>query len=440
MTERHLVEQVDERLGQADQQDLDLLPRRGNHGLSEFFAGVIVDGTLTVTAEPELAGANASPPDVDPERVSSADDRELDTLPAEDGSIRYRVRYADYRTTDGEPVIAFFALPLEDVDDAVARLRTVAFVSTGAALAVVALVAWWVVHLGVRPIKRMTETATAIAGGELSHRVPDATPGTEAGELGTALNSMLGRIEEAFDERTRSEDRLRRFIADASHELRTPITTVRGYAELYRAGGLPHGEDLDEAMRRTEQESVRMGGLIEDMLQLARLDQGRPLLREAVDLAEVAADAARDAGAVAPDRSVTCEAVGPIVVSADEDRIRQVVANVVGNALVHTDPGTPIVVRAFRTGDHARLEVVDRGAGMPPEVAEHAFERFFRADPSRSRHRGGSGLGLSIVQSVVAAHGGQASIESQVGLGTTVRIDLPLAEVPGTSSAAPSFP
>jgi two-component system OmpR family sensor kinase len=284
-----------------------------------------------------------------------------------------------------------------------------------------------VIHLGVRPIKSMTATATAIAGGELSHRVPDVAPGTEAGELGTALNSMLGRIEDAFDERSRSEERLRRFVADASHELRTPVTTIRGYAELYRSGGLVAAEELDEALRRTEQEAVRMGRLVEDLLALTRLDQGRPLAAEPVDLAAVASDAGRDARAVAPDRVITIDTAGPLVVSGDDDRLRQVVANVVGNALVHTEPGSPIEIRAEAVpGGRARLEVVDHGAGMPPEVAARAFERFFRADPSRSRHRGGTGLGLAIVEAAVGAHGGSVELDSAPGRGTTVRIELPL--------------
>jgi two-component system OmpR family sensor kinase len=221
---------------------------------------------------------------------------------------------------------------------------------------------------------------------------------------------------------------LRRFIADASHELRTPITTIRGYAELYRTGGLDDGDELREAMRRTEQESTRMGGLIDDLLQLARLDQGRSLLQEPVDLAAVVADAARDARAVAPGRVVSCDAGEPLVVTGDGDRLRQVVANLVGNALVHTEAGTAIALRATRRGDRATVEVADEGEGMAPATAARAFERFFRADASRSRHHGGSGLGLAIVEAVVAAHGGSVSLDSAPGRGTTVRIDLPLAD------------
>jgi two-component system OmpR family sensor kinase len=272
----------------------------------------------------------------------------------------------------------------------------------------------------------MTATAGAIAAGDLSQRVPEGAPGTEAGDLGVALNSMLGRIEEAFDQRTASEERLRRFIADASHELRTPVTTIRGYAELYRTGALGQKPELDEAMRRTEQEAVRMGTLVEDLLHLARLDQGRPLERAPVDLEVLAADAVRDAAAVAPHRTITASTSGPTVVLGDDARLRQVIANLVGNALVHA-PDAAIEVRVGRAEERAHVEVADDGPGMAAEDAGRAFERFYRADASRHRHRGGSGLGLAIVEATVRAHGGTVSLQSAEGAGTTVRVDLPLA-------------
>jgi two-component system, OmpR family, sensor kinase len=291
-------------------------------------------------------------------------------------------------------------------------------------------VTFWVLRLGVRPIKQMTATASAIAGGDLSHRVPAVAKGTEAGELGDALNSMLGRIEESFDQRTRSEQRLRQFVGDASHELRTPVTTIRGYAELYRAGGLAAEPELAEAMRRTEQEAVRMGSLIEDLLVLARLDQGRPLDVGPVHLEALVDDAVRDARAVHPDRPIDSDLDGPVVVHGDDGRLRQVVANVVTNALVHTSPDTPVTVRVRRSGEQAVLEVHDEGPGMPPEVADQVFERFYRADPSRSRHRGGSGLGLSIAKAIVDAHGGAITVDTAPGQGTTVRIALPVGGTP----------
>jgi two-component system OmpR family sensor kinase len=271
----------------------------------------------------------------------------------------------------------------------------------------------------------MTATAGAIAAGDLSQRVAEGTPGTEAGDLGVALNGMLGRIEEAFDLRAASEARLRQFVADASHELRTPVATIRGYAELYRTGALDERGQLDDAMRRTEEEALRMGTLVDDLLHLARLDQGRPIERSPVELGQLVEDAVRDASAVEPDREIVATIEDSVTVLGDRARLHQVVANLLANARVHA-PGAPIEVRVHRDGDGGVIEVRDEGPGMSPADAERAFERFYRADASRSRHHGGSGLGLSIVEATVRAHGGAVAITSEEGTGTTVRIQLPL--------------
>ena len=421
-TERHLVDQVDAQLERAD---IPRSPRSGpgNERFSSLYVGYFDENDQLVTyLEPRLSGA-VSRPDIPAERAHEAEEtHRAFTVSGESGG-RFRV----LALPDRSGLTVVLALPLEDVDDAVGRLVAVEVAATLLVLAVLALVSWWVIRLGVRPIKQMTETATAIAAGELSHRVPDVATGTEAGELGLALNQMLGRIEDAFDDRMRSEERLRQFVADASHELRTPITTIRGYAELYRSGGLAVKTELDEALRRTEQEAVRMGSLVEDLLHLARLDQGRPLEREPVDLAVLARDAVRDAQAVDPERPIAIVADGQLIVTGDEGRLRQVLANLVTNALVHTDEETSVTVRAAREGDTAVLEVTDRGAGMPPEVAARVFERFFRSDPSRSRNRGGSGLGLAIVEATVVAHGGTVDLRTTPGMGTTVRVVLPLS-------------
>jgi two-component system OmpR family sensor kinase len=417
-TEQHLVDQVDAQLERAD------VPRprgpRTDDGdrLSSVYVGYFSDGELVTLAEPNLRGAgDPAPPAITLAQARAGFDA---------GDAYTLGGYRVLSKAGPNNVLLVYALSLSDVHDAVHRLVAVEVLATLAVLAVLALVAWWVIRLGVRPIKQMTETATAIAGGELSHRVPDVAPGTEAGALGVALNQMLGRIEDAFADRTRSEDRLKRFVADASHELRTPITTIRGYAELYRGGGLRGKAELDEALRRTEQEAVRMGGLVDDLLHLARLDQGRPLERARVDMSALARDAARDGQVVDTDRPITVQAGGPLVVLGDENRLRQVLANLVTNAIVHTEPGTPVLVRASRQGDDAVVEVIDHGDGMDADVAARAFERFFRADPSRSRHRGGTGLGLSIVEATVSAHGGTVTLDSTPGQGTTVRVALPL--------------
>ena len=410
-TERHLVDQLDDQLVQAD------VPFGGPRGavrdrLSSAYVAAFRDEELVVLAEPTLRGESAPPPPAITLTQARAAFRQGEPFTF-DG---YRILA---RSAGPSDVLLLFALPMDDVDDAIDRLVAVSAGATVLVLAALGLVTWWVVRLGVRPIKQMTETATAIAGGDLSRRVPPVEPGTEAGELGDALNTMLGRIEG-------SQERLKQFVADASHELRTPITTIRGYAELYRSGGLDERTELDEAMRRTEQEATRMGGLVEDLLHLARVDHGRALDVAPVEVSLLAHDAVRDAQAVDPERPIDVEVDGPLVVGADEARLRQVLANLVTNALVHTEPGTPVSVRARREGDDAVLEVADRGAGMPPEVAARAFERFYRADPARSRHRGGSGLGLAIVEATVTALGGTVSLSSTPGEGTTVRVTLPL--------------
>jgi two-component system OmpR family sensor kinase len=290
-----------------------------------------------------------------------------------------------------------------------------------------ALVSAWVVRLGLRPLGEIGETAEAIAAGDLSRRVERAEPDTEVGRLGMALNAMLGQIEDAFSRRAASEERLRRFVADASHELRTPLTSIRGYAELFRQGASERPEDLANAMRRIEEEATRMGVLVEDLLLLARLDQGRPLEQVPVDLLRLAADAVADARAVSPERTITLTGDDPVVVTGDEARLRQVAANLLANAAVHTPPGTPVHVRVMAEDGRARLDVRDEGPGLPPGVGDQVFERFFRADAARSRATGGSGLGLSIVAAVAEAHGGRARLESAPGPGAWFVVELPLA-------------
>jgi two-component system OmpR family sensor kinase len=291
----------------------------------------------------------------------------------------------------------------------------------------VGALAWWVVRLGLRPLEEIGETASHIAAGDLTRRVERAEPRTEVGRLGLALNAMLSRIEEAFAERKASEERLRRFLADASHELRTPLTSIRGYAELFRRGADSRPEDLAKSMDRIEQESARMGLLVDDLLLLARLDQGRPIERDHVDLAALAADAVTDARAIDPNRDITLEAPPSAALEGDEVRLRQVTANLLSNALMHTPPGTPIEVRVAVDGTHATLEVADHGPGLHPDDVARVFERFYRSDPSRTRESGGAGLGLSIVKAIAEAHGGSVEVVTAPGQGATFKVALPLA-------------
>lgn len=450
-TRANLVDQVDDRLLVAteDERGAGLArgerPARGDGGptgtpperLSDVYEGVVgPDGELTTFYEPNIGDGDLGPPEIDAATLQSLEGSAFFTAGASDGDGQYRV----LARRSGDRVF-ITALPLRTVRDTVARLILLEVLGVGAVLAVLGAVAWWVIRLGIRPIKQMTATAaevsTATAAG-LAVRVPEAAPHTESGRLATALNAMLDRIETTVDERARSEERLRRFVADASHELRTPVTTIRGYAELYRHGGLDDPGELGDAMRRTEQEARRMGRLVEDMLTLAKLDHQRPLDRAPVDVVALVTDAGRDARAVAPDRRITIETDRDLVVAGDADRLRQVLANVVGNVIVHTPAGSPVVISAHRRGGDAVVEVVDQGPGMPAEVASRVTERFYRADPSRSRARGGSGLGMAIVDAVVGAHGGTVGIDSRPGRGTTVTLVIPTATAPPDGANAPS--
>ena len=436
----NLIDQVDKQLERAEPQlrpdgrpdrdgagDQQQGPTNGVRRPPSALYVAVVDpssGVLATLYVPGTTEADASEPDISGEDVLDKVGDAPFTVGTEGSSLRYR---AVVRTEDRNGVTLFYALPLEDIDETMERLLAIQAVASVAILIALGLVTFWVLRLGVRPVREMTETAAAIGEGDLSRRIPESAPGTEAGALGVALNHMLGRIEEAFDERSRSEDRLRRFVADASHELRTPITTIRGYAELYRMGGLSEDEALREAMRRTEQEASRMGSLVGDLLELARLDQGRPIEQAPVDLAVLATDAVADARAVQPDRTISLSASDPGIVTGDEAHLRQVVANLLANARVHTPVDAPIHVAVQHEPDRVVLTVADQGPGMDPDTAAHAFERFYRADPSRARDRGGSGLGLSIVAAIVEAHGGHVALESALGRGTTVRVELPSA-------------
>jgi len=343
------------------------------------------------------------------------------TSAVERGAPGFRVVVVPLSATDNLVV----AVPMNDVVQTLRRLVLIELVTTAAVLAGVGGLALVVVRAGLRPLEDIGETAGAIAEGDLSRRVERAEPGTEVGRLGLSLNAMLSQIQSAFEARQASEDRLRRFVADASHELRTPLTSIRGYAEMFRRGASERPEDLALSMRRIEEESARMGVLVDDLLLLARLDQGRPLDRRPVDLTRVAADAVADALAVEPQRSITLEGGTGAVVLGDELRLRQVAANLLANARQHTPPTSAVRVGVRRENGSVVLEVADTGPGLFPEEAAKVFERFYRADPSRNRNQGGTGLGLSIVAAVAEAHGGRAQVESVPGQGARFWVELP---------------
>jgi len=338
-------------------------------------------------------------------------------------SLRYRV-YA-FLTGD-QPGTTVVAIPLNDVTQTLHRLlRVEALVIAGVLLALGAL-SWWLVRIGLRPLDRIGADAGAIAAGDLSHRVESTNPRTEVGRLGIALNDMLGQIEKAFAERTASENRLRRFLADASHELRTPLVSIRGYAELFRIGAAREPEDTEKAMRRIEDEARRMGVLVEDMLTLARLDEVREPVREPVDLRRMSADAVEDAHAVDPELRIELKADAPLAVLGDPHQLRQVLGNLMRNALTHTPRGSAVEVRVWVEGDDALLEVRDHGPGLPAGDPAELFERFWRAEPGRERGPGGgAGLGLAIVAAIADAHGGSVTAADAEGGGASFVVRLP---------------
>ena len=407
-------------------------------------------------------------------------DGQLVTVPAQSGSDTWRVMIEQktYTTAFGTPVTGTLIVGenLGDINATIGRLISIDLIVGAVVVLGLATLGVGVVRASLRPLTEIEQTAGEIAAGDLTKRVTEREPGTEVGSLGRSLNAMLARIEAAFHAQVtseanarRSENRMRQFIADASHELRTPLTTIRGYAEYYRqrGGAGPDGraelpaEDLDRIMRRVEDEADRMGVLVEDLLLLARIDQQRPIEHRPVDMLAIAADAVQDARMVAPGREVSLT-VGrdtAFLVQGDEPRLRQVVGNLVNNALTHTPDGTPVEVhvRSGRIGwgpdgpvtitgsglapgivppppgadeqtvPAVLLEVADHGPGLTAEQAQRVFERFYRADQARTRQTGGTGLGLAIVSALVAAHGGAVSVESRPGQGATFQVAIPLA-------------
>ncbi|HUZ22434.1 MAG TPA: HAMP domain-containing sensor histidine kinase [Streptosporangiaceae bacterium] len=473
---------------------IDWLPRGGTvHPVYQDTTGYGVNSTGSGTTGQVRPGPEIIP------GASWLSGKQVVTVGATSGNGRFRVLAIPNVTISNQSFLEpgsgssvtgtlIFAVDVTNAYQTIGKLTGIDVIVSGILLLGLAIVGVTVIRTSLRPLTDIERTAEAIAAGELSRRVPERDPRTEIGRLGRSLNTMLAQIETAFHARSaseiaarRSEDRMRQFVADASHELRTPLTAIRGFAEYYRqrggvaaapgeiegppgpeSGGLP-AADLDRIMRRVEQESSRMGVLVEDMLLLARLDQQRPLERRTVDLLTLTADAVHDARVVAPGRSInlTVGAGAALLVLGDEVRLRQVIGNLMSNALSHTPEGTPIDVRirsgsldeahapgprgagsaqpvlpGLATGPPAPapaagprsaavLEVTDHGPGLSREQAEHAFERFYRADQARTT--GGTGLGLAIVAALVAAHDGAVWVESAPGAGATFRIALPLS-------------
>jgi two-component system OmpR family sensor kinase len=348
------------------------------------------------------------------------------TVAGTGGVSQYRL-FVD--TVPNSSDLLVVGIPLDEVTSTLSQLLLLEALTTAGVTVVVLAATWVMVRRGLRPLDRMGVMARAAAT-DLSLRVAPADEVTEVGQLGRAINTMLSQLETAFAERAASEQRLRHFVSDASHELRTPLTSMRGYAELLRRNPEMTDGDVSLATRRIEEEAARMGVLVDDLLLLARLDQGRPLERVPVDLGALVTDACADARATDPGRAITAHIDEPVQVIGDEMRLRQVLGNLMRNALVHTPPGTPVEARLGVEGEGALIEIVDHGPGIPTENSLRIFERFQRADPERSRDQGGSGLGLSIAAAVVAAHAGHIEVIQTPGGGATFRLELPLDGAP----------
>lgn len=438
LLERSLVAQIDDKLktegaALATQQVSALVSGLGTRsGPTDYYVRLVSDTGQTLTywgwgttlerlGTPDLPTLTVS-------QVNAMNANAFTVRSTLSGSHWRAVAYALPAAYGGSVIIA---LPLAGTTDTTDTMVAVLLLSGLGILLLGALAAGWAVRRSLKPLVAIEQTAAAIAAGDLSRRVPTLPPSTEVGRLGDSLNGMLAQIEQAFAVRTASEARMRRFVADASHELRTPLATIRGYAELYRMGALDDRAKVDDTMRRIEGSATRMGGLVEDLLLLARLDEGRPAAREPVDLTVLAADAVSDLHALDPDRPARLVPLGPgltggpVVVTGDDGRLRQVVANLVGNVVRHTPAGTPVEIAVGTADGIGVLEVRDHGPGIDPAHAARVFERFYRVDASRTRESGGAGLGMAIVAAIVGAHHGHVSLAETPGGGTTVRVAVP---------------
>jgi signal transduction histidine kinase len=453
----YLVEQVDEQLREDVREpqnwvpallagELPMRPDGEGSALPIPYDVTFLDARGSVVGDSRPSPSGADLPSLTADETEDRGGRPF-TVDAAEGSGSWRA-IAVPVVFSGRSGTVVIATSLGEVDATVNRLVQIDLIVGALVLAGLAVVGMTVVRTALRPLSEIELTAAAIGRGELGRRVPDHHPGTEMGRLSRALNAMLEQVERAFGARAgseararRSEQRMRRFIADASHELRTPLTSIRGYAELYRQGAVTDPGEVATLLARIETEATRMGLLVDDLLTLARLDEQRPAEHAPVDLAELAGDAVEAARAAAPERVITLEvsdddadeAAGRgIVVLGDDGRLRQVATNLLDNALAYSPADAPVTVRV---GPHDRegrtwaaLEVVDRGQGLTPDQADRVFERFYRTDAARSRASGGTGLGLSIVAAIVHTHAGTVEVDSAPGEGSTFRVLLPLAE------------
>lgn len=415
-----------------------VLPPDPRHPPSQFYVRARnTEGSLAYDVK--AFGVDAEPALPDPPSSGPVNTRIVVSGPTTVGSVGDAPTQWRSLTVQSQDGIATVALPLTQNIDTVHRLVMLQLMVGAAVLAALAVAAYFAIRRSLRPLRRVENIAAAIARGDLHRRVPVRGNNTEVDRLSRSLNGMLSQIQSAFKATEaseaaarQSEAKMRRFVADASHELRTPLTTIRGFAELYRQGATT---DPALFMDRIEHEAQRMGLLVEDLLMLARLDAQRPLERGPVDLLAIASDAVHNARAMAaaarpegPRRSIELEirsGEGTLELTGDAERLRQVLTNLLNNALIHTPPDAEVTVRLAPAEDEILLEVADTGPGLPAGEAERIFERFYRTDTSRTRASGGTGLGLSIVRALVTAHGGGVTVASTPGVGTTFTVRLP---------------
>jgi len=449
-----LVQQVDNELHSTALNPSEVL-QASQRGLpSNYYVQAVgVDGTVRTLGNFAVARfGKPALPDVAYDEAAKGGSQPFTAPAATDaeGSESWRViTLVGTLEPSGERAVVYVALPLVGMDKTVSILTNTLILSGLGIVLLGGLTAWVLVERSLRSLRSVEHTAAQIAAGDLTLRVPEAPPGTEMGSLALSLNAMLTQIERAFAAQEASEVRMRQFVSDASHELRTPVATIRGYGELYRMGALDTTDKVDDTMFRIEDAARRMGALVNDLLVLARLDEGRPATREDVDLVALARDSVQDLHALDPTRDVSMvpldtdtaaddhagQVPDKLVVEGDNDRLRQVVTNLIGNVARHTPPGTPAeIALGVRPDDGvAVLEVRDHGPGLTEEQGRRIFERFYRADSSRTRESGGSGLGMAIVAAIVGTHGGHVEVADTEGGGLTVRVTIPTGDTPDGS-------
>lgn len=424
-TRRVLVAQVDEELRATVSR---LSERGGSRDAVEGRAEVLVARPAALFTVDDLTGVVASTPSGfadDPDALPAQSQivelvdspGEIATVSTEDGSLEYRALAVDL----GDGTFRVAALPIDHVDEATNDLVRW-LIAGGTAVALLgALATALVVRRGLRPVSAMVDTAALIAAGDMTERVTVGDPRSELGQLSTALNDMLGRIDEAFGQERAAQAQLNQFVADASHELRTPLAAVQGYVELFRRGGLNEPDELAAAMGRIRTESGRMQRLVDDLLLLAQLDRGQRFENTDVDLAGLVGDAVANSEAIEPDRPVRYEGPDRLIVGGDESRLAQVFANLLSNARTHTPAGSPVEIKLSDGADSVRVDVIDTGPGVAEDDVDRLFDRFYRSE----HRRPGSGLGLAIVAAIVEAHGGEVAVANEPGRGARFIVSLP---------------